>query len=174
MFSLISYITGQSRTGYMQQDSSDKSRCSSRIGYLYYYSSPVGKNMSSKFDEFLAARSQYSTAIIASIFYAHTCCQSATSGPLAPQRGTGQRPGAKKYVSKYFHGFFITINSMILYFKHIIHIDDFPVNGQPLSIYYYCLLSVITHPSRCVWLNSVSICLTNTLFAHRSLPIFTS
>ena len=29
------------------------------------------------------------------------------------------------------HVFFITINSMILYFKHIIHIDDFPLNGHP-------------------------------------------
>ena len=27
----------------------------------------------------------------------------------------------------------ITINSMILYFKHIIHIDDFPLNGHPPS-----------------------------------------
>ena len=88
--------------------------------------------------------------------------------------GYGAAPRSKKYVSKYFHGFFITINSMILYFKHIIHIDDFPLNGQPLSIFYSCLLSVITHPSRCVWLNSVSICLTNTLFTHWSLPIFTS
>ena len=25
----------------------------------------------------------------------------------------------------------MTINGMILYFKHIIHIDDFPVNGHP-------------------------------------------
>ena len=42
-------------------------------------------------------------------------------------------------VSKMPHGFFITINSMILYFKHIIHIDDFSLNGHPpskiLSIY---------------------------------------
>ena len=38
-------------------------------------------------------------------------------------------------MSKYFHGFFITINSMILYFKHIIHIDDFPLNGHPPSIF---------------------------------------
>ena len=30
----------------------------------------------------------------------------------------------------------ITIISMILYFKHIIHIDDFPLNGHPSSIYY--------------------------------------
>ena len=28
------------------------------------------------------------------------------------------------------------INSMIQYFKHIIHIDDFPLNGHPLSIIY--------------------------------------
>ena len=34
------------------------------------------------------------------------------------------------------HGFFITINSMILYFKHIIHIDDFPLNGHPPSVNY--------------------------------------
>ena len=25
---------------------------------------------------------------------------------------------------------------MILYFKHIIHIDDFPLNGHPPSFYY--------------------------------------
>ena len=25
---------------------------------------------------------------------------------------------------------------MILYFKHVIHIDDFPLNGQPPSYYY--------------------------------------
>ena len=37
-----------------------------------------------------------------------------------------------QHVSKYFHGLFITINSMIIYFKHIIHIDDFPLN-MPLS-----------------------------------------
>ena len=36
-------------------------------------------------------------------------------------------------MSKMTHGFFITINSMILYFKHIIHIDDFPLNGHPPS-----------------------------------------
>ena len=36
-------------------------------------------------------------------------------------------------VSKMTHGFFITINSMILYFKHIIHIHDFPLNGHPPS-----------------------------------------
>ena len=35
------------------------------------------------------------------------------------------------------HGFFITINSMILYFKHIIHIDDFPFNGHPPIVMYY-------------------------------------
>ena len=39
-------------------------------------------------------------------------------------------------VSKMTHGFFITINSMILYFKHIVHIDDFPLNGNPPSFYY--------------------------------------
>ena len=36
-------------------------------------------------------------------------------------------------MSKYVHGFFITIISMILYFKHIIHIDDFPLKGHPPS-----------------------------------------
>ena len=53
---------------------------------------------------------------------------------LGRQRGKGRRPEQKKYVSKYFHGFFITINSMILYFKHIIHINDFPLNWHPPSI----------------------------------------
>ena len=40
-------------------------------------------------------------------------------------------------VSEMTHGFFITIilftNSMILHFKHVIHIDDFPLNGHPPS-----------------------------------------
>ena len=36
----------------------------------------------------------------------------------------------------HIHGFFITINSMILYFKHIVHIDDFPLNGHLPSIVY--------------------------------------
>ena len=51
-------------------------------------------------------------------------------------RSRADQLGGIKYVSKYFHGFFITINSMILYFKHIIHIDDFPLNGHPPSILY--------------------------------------
>ena len=48
---------------------------------LYYYSSPVHKNMSSKFDEFLAMRSQFDNDHRVD-FYAHTCCQSATYVPL--------------------------------------------------------------------------------------------
>ena len=36
-------------------------------------------------------------------------------------------------VSKMTHGSFITINIMILYFKHILYIDDFPLNGHPTS-----------------------------------------
>ena len=54
------------------------------------------------------------------------------------KRPSGVRCGApeQKYVSKWTHGFFITINSMILYFKHIIHIDEFSLNGHPPSIYY--------------------------------------
>ena len=50
----------------------------------------------------------------------------------APAR-YGAAPRSKKYVSKITHGFFITINSMILYFKHIIHIDDFLLNGHTPS-----------------------------------------
>ena len=57
-------------------------------------------------------------------------------GDVSPPAGYGAAPRSKQYVSKYFHGFFITINSMILYFKHIIHIDDFPLNGHPPSVYY--------------------------------------
>ena len=51
------------------------------------------------------------------------------------KRPSGVRGGArsKKYMSKWTLGFFIIINSMILYFKHIIHIDDFPLNGHPPS-----------------------------------------
>ena len=54
------------------------------------------------------------------------------------KRPSGVRGGApeqKIYVSKMTHGFFITINSMILYFKLIIHIDDSPLNGHPPSNY---------------------------------------
>ena len=40
-------------------------------------------------------------------------------------------------MSKYFHGLFITINSVILYLKHIMHIDDFPLNWH--CYYYICL-----------------------------------
>ena len=40
-------------------------------------------------------------------------------------------------VSKMTDGFFITINSRLLHFKHIIHIDDFPLNGPPPCLYYY-------------------------------------
>ena len=53
-------------------------------------------------------------------------------------------------MSKMTHGFFITINSMILYFKHIIHIDDFPLNGHPPSHYYIFFslsLDIATHLS---------------------------
>ena len=46
-----------------------------------YYSGPVRKNLSSKFDAFLAGYSQFDNDHRVD-FYAHTCCQSATSGPL--------------------------------------------------------------------------------------------
>ena len=49
--------------------------------YLDYYNSPVRKNLSSKFDEFLAGRSQFDSDHRVD-FYAPTCCQSSTSGPL--------------------------------------------------------------------------------------------
>ena len=65
-------------------------------------------------------------------------------GAVSAPAGYGAVPRSKKYVSKYFHRFFITINSMILYFKHIIRIDDFPLNGHPPSIYY--MLDNMTHP----------------------------
>ena len=54
-------------------------------------------------------------------------------GAVSALAGHGAAPRNKKYMSKYFHGFFITNNSMILYFKHIIHIDDFSLNGHPPS-----------------------------------------
>ena len=57
-------------------------------------------------------------------------------GAISAPAGYGTAPPKHKYVSKYFHGFFITINSMILYSKHIIHIDDFPLNGHPPSRVY--------------------------------------
>ena len=56
------------------------------------------------------------------------------------KRPSGVRGGApeqKIYMSNWF---FITINSMLLYFKHIIHIDDFPLNGHPPTIILCCRL----------------------------------
>ena len=50
--------------------------------------------------------------------------------------GVREASGAKKYLSKMTHGFFKTINSMILYFKHIIHIHEFPLNGHPPNCLY--------------------------------------
>ena len=44
---------------------------------LYYYSSPVRKNLSSKFDRFLTVHSHFDTNYSVD-FYAHTYCQSAT------------------------------------------------------------------------------------------------
>ena len=32
---------------------------------------------------------------------------------------------------------------MILYFKHIIHIDDFPFNGHPASVYYAYIMFLL-------------------------------
>ena len=58
---------------------------------------------------------------------------------VSDSAGYGATPRSKTYVSKInpsTHGFFITINSMILYFKHIIHIDDFLLNGHPPSCSY--------------------------------------
>ena len=55
-------------------------------------------------------------------------------GAVSVPTGYGAAPRSKKYVSRMIHGFFITINSMILYFKHIIHIDDLPLNGHPSSV----------------------------------------
>ena len=48
------------------------------INDLYYYRRAVRKNLSSKFDEFLAVRSQFDGVD----FYAHTCYQSVTVEPL--------------------------------------------------------------------------------------------
>ena len=49
--------------------------------YLYYYRRAVRKNLSSKFDEFLAVQSQFDSDHGVD-FYAHTCCQSTIFGPL--------------------------------------------------------------------------------------------
>ena len=54
-------------------------------------------------------------------------------GAVSAPAGYGAALRSKKYVSEMTHGFFITITSMFLYFKHIIHIDDFPLNGHPPS-----------------------------------------
>ena len=53
---------------------------------------------------------------------------------MSAPAGYGVVLRSKKFVGKMTHAFFITINSMILYFKHIIHIDDFPLTGHPPSI----------------------------------------
>ena len=53
-------------------------------------------------------------------------------GTVSASSGYGVVPRSKQYVSKMTLGFFITINSMILYFKHIIHIDEFPSTGTRL------------------------------------------
>ena len=65
-------------------------------------------------------------------------------GAVSAPAGYGVAPRSKKYVSKWTHGFFITINNMNLYFKHIIHIDDFPLNGHPPSyILYTAVLQIL-------------------------------
>ena len=56
-------------------------------------------------------------------------------GTVSTPAGYGAAPRSKECVST--HGFFITTNSMILYFKNIIHIDDFPLNGHPPTYYKY-------------------------------------
>ena len=56
-------------------------------------------------------------------------------GAVSAPAGYGAASRSKKYVSKWTHGhgFFITnrglvsLGPMILYVKHIIHIDDFPL-----------------------------------------------
>ena len=50
------------------------------VEYLYYYSSPCPRNLSSTFDEHLAARSQIDSDHRVN-FYASTCCISATFMP---------------------------------------------------------------------------------------------
>ena len=74
------------------------------------------------------------------------CLRGAVSAPV----GYGAAPRSQNYVSKMTHEFFITINSMILYFKHIIHIDDFPLNGHTPSIYIYVCMYV--YVSTCVYI----------------------
>ena len=49
--------------------------------YLYYYRRAVLKKLSTKFDEFLAERPQFDSDHGVD-FYAPTCCQAATFGPL--------------------------------------------------------------------------------------------
>ena len=114
MSDVLTHFLYYRTTGYMQQDSSDKSRCSSRIGYLYYYSSPVGKNMSPKFDVFLALRSQFDSDHRVDFLCAYWKAYMLPIRDLwtvSASAGYGVAPRSKKYVSKYFNGFFITINS---------------------------------------------------------------
>ena len=53
------------------------------VWYLYYYSSPVRENLSSKWDRFLPGRSQFDSNNHHVNFYMPTYCQSATFGLLA-------------------------------------------------------------------------------------------
>ena len=76
--------------------------------------------------------------------------------------GYGAAPGSKQYVSKMTHGFFITINSMILYLKHIIHIDDFPLNGHPTLDSF--LLGPFLRMTRVEFSDGLNSC--NFVFAH--------
>ena len=55
------------------------------------------------------------------------------------------------------------INCMILYFNHIIHIDDFPLNGHPPSFTLYCLsqqTDLSSHPS--VEMRSCALVIVNS------------
>ena len=65
-------------------------------------------------------------------------------GAVSTPAGYGAGPRTKTCVSKMTHGFFITINSMIIYFKHIIHIDDPPTGTRLVYIImgYLCYAKV--------------------------------
>ena len=65
------------------------------------------------------------------------------SRPAGGLRGAVSAPEQNNMCVNWTHGFFITINStcMIQYFKHIIHIDDFALNGHPPSLYYVRMLT---------------------------------
>ena len=108
--------------------------------YLYYYSSPLHKKLSSKFDVFLAERSQFDSDHRVD-FYAHTCCQTATFGPLLRFIvlcfwGSGTyRPSAPLLYEVASHVKQLLFRPLVLLLYNILH--------RPYCIHYYLQASLL-------------------------------